>query len=167
MKILSLFLENPKEEYYGSEVSDKTGISVGAVNEHLKKLSAAGFLKVESKGRMTFYTLNKEDATVKHIKTARNLSKPLIEKLKGLGKKLDLEIYIYGSVARGEDKKDSDWDLLVIGDIDSAELQGEVDKLDEDIQINTSLFTRSEWNRMEKEDPAFYERVERDKIRLV
>jgi len=167
LKILSFFLERPKAEFYSREVSKKVGVSSGAANEKLKELYGAGFMNRRKEGRMYFYSLKKDDETVKQLKVARNLSKPLVKDLKKLGRELDLEVYLYGSVARGEDRKDSDWDVLFIGDASSAELQRKVDEIDSSVDISTSLFTRSEWNQTEEEDSAFYERVERDRIRLI
>lgn len=167
LKILSFFLERPKQEFYSSEVSEKVGVSSGAANEKLKELYSAGFLEKRKEGRMYFYSLKKDDEAVKQLKVARNLSKPLVEGLKKVGGELGLEVYLYGSVARGEDRQDSDWDVLFIGSASSADLQRKVDEIDSSLDISTSLFTRSEWNQTEEEDPAFYERVERDRIRLI
>ena len=167
MKLLTHFMENPTREFYGKEIAERTDVSVGAAHNHLKKLSHTGLLKTRKKGRMTFYKLKKENEIIKKLKTAYNLSKPLNKKLKEVGKKLDVEIYLYGSVARGEDTKGSDWDLLVIGDVNSSRLQGELDSIETDETLKPSLYSPEEWNRVEEEDPAFYERVEKDKIRLV
>ncbi|MFB6089321.1 MAG: nucleotidyltransferase domain-containing protein [Candidatus Aenigmatarchaeota archaeon] len=166
LKLLEFFFRNPTEDFYAKQVSDRTGMSVGAANEHLKKLLGSGLLNRKKEGRMSFYTLDRDNPIVKHLKIAHNLSKSVCEELRKIGRELDLEIYLYGSVARGEDKEGSDWDILVIGDVGSAKLQDKLEVIDI-IEINTSIFTRSEWNKMEEDDPAFYERVEHDKIRLI
>ncbi len=160
-------MENPTHEFYAKEISDKTGISTGATHDHLKKLSRNELLKTREKGRMTLYQLEKESEIVKHLKIAYNLSKTVVGKLKEVGKKLDVEIYLYGSVARGEDKEKSDWDLLIIGNVDSSKLEENIDSIETDENLKPTLYSRSEWNQMEKKDPAFFERVEKDRIRLV
>lgn len=167
LKILIYFMETPTEEFYGSEISKDTGISVGAVNKYLTKLCEEGFLKKKKKGRMIFYSLKRESKVIKHLKIAYNLSKEVVGTIKAIGERLNVEIFIYGSVARGEDKKSSDWDFLIIGDISSSKLQKELGDIETDINIKPSIYTRKEWIEMEEKDPAFYERVERDKIRLV
>lgn len=167
MKLLTYFMENPTQEFYGKEISDKTGISTGAAHAHLKKLSREGLLKARAEGRMTFYQLERESEVVKHLKIAYNLSKPVVDKLKEIGKKLSVEIYLYGSVARGEDRKESDWDLLVIGNVESSKLEKNFGSIKTDENLNHTFYSRSEWNGMEESDPAFFERVEKDKIRVV
>jgi predicted nucleotidyltransferase len=167
LKLLVHFMENPTCEFYGKKVADETGVSVGAAHSGLKKLSDRGILKERKEGRMTFYRLERESEEVKHLKIAYNLSKPVVKDLKKIGEKLDAEIYLYGSVARGEDKEDSDWDILVIGDLSRPELEDEIDSIETDENLKPALYSMGEWNSVEKEDPAFFERVERDKIRLI
>lgn len=167
LKLLTYFMENPTQEFYAKEVSDKTGISTGATHDHLKKLFREGFLRTRERGRMTLYQLERESEVVKHLKIAYNLSKTVVDKLKEIGKKLGVEIHLYGSAARGENKEESDWDLLIIGNVDSSKLERNLGSIEIDENLKFSLYSRSEWNQMEEKDPAFFERVEKDKIRLV
>jgi predicted nucleotidyltransferase len=167
LKLLTYFMENPTQEFYAKEVSDKTGISTGATHDNLKKLSREGFLRARKKGRMTLYQLEKESEVVKHLKIAYTLSKNVVDKLKEIGKKLDVEIYLYGSAARGENKEESDWDLLIIGNVDSSKLEKNLDSIKTDENLKPSLYTQNEWNQTEEKDPAFFERVEKDRIRLI
>ncbi|MEW6222409.1 MAG: nucleotidyltransferase domain-containing protein [Candidatus Hadarchaeota archaeon] len=73
------------------------------------------------------------------------------------------EIYLYGSAARGEGFEDSDLDILVVGR--ERDVISEIGKIDKRIKV--SFFTPLEWAKVAREDPAFYERVLQDKIRLV
>jgi len=168
MKLVVFFLENPTREFYESEVRKKTGLSLGAVNKYLKELASEKILLLNKRGKMNFYMLNKENTLVKHLKITHNLSLPIIKAMKRLGKKLDLKIYLYGSVSRGEDVEDSDWDFLILGNIKSQLLEREMKPIRKHFskKIKLSLFTKNEWLRMNKTDPAFYERVNKDKIEI-
>lgn len=167
MRLLTHFMENPSQEFYGKEIAESTDLSTGATHNHLKELTQSGLLSARKEGRMTFYRLERDSEIIKHLKIAYNLSKPLTDELGEIGRRLGVEIYLYGSVARGEDKEKSDWDLLVIGEIESSKLEKELDSTETDENIKATLYSHNEWNRMEEEDPAFFERVEKDKIRLV
>lgn len=169
MKLLLYFLDNPTSEFYERQVAERTGTSVGAVNKYLKALANDGFLELVEKGNMNFYSLKKENPVVKHLKMSYNLSKPVVSELKEASRKLDVEIYLYGSVARGEDVEGSDWDVLVIGKAKLSEIEGKFNKIRKkfDKEIKLMTFSKSEWTKMEKNDKAFYERVERDKIELI
>ena len=164
-RLLEFFLENPTGKFYESEAREKAGVSLGAANKHLKELASRGILLLERKGRMNFLQLNRENQLVKQLKIARSLSLPFINELREAGKRLGIKIYIYGSVARGEDVEDSDVDVLLIGNANRAAIEkiiSEIRKKTGKI-IKISLYTRREWAGMKRGDPAFYESVERDR----
>jgi predicted nucleotidyltransferase len=71
---------------------------------------------------------------------------------------------LYGSTARGENAEESDVDLLVVGKRD-AELER---KIVSNLKKAKIVFlTPMEYARLPRDDKAFYESVERDKIKLV
>ena len=163
--LLEFFLENPTGNFYESEARKRAGVSLGAANKYLKKLSRESILLRERKGRMNFYRLNRDLPLIKQLKITHSLSLPQISRLRDIGKKLGLGIYIYGSAARGEDAEDSDLDILLIGNAKLAEIEKSISEIRKKSKkrIKLSIFTRVEWARMKKADPAFYERVEKDK----
>jgi predicted nucleotidyltransferase len=169
LKILLLFFDNPTREFYEKQVADSTGLSTGAVNKYLKTIAKEGFLKLAKRGNMNFYLLERENAVVKHFKIAYSLSEPAVDSIKNFAKKFGVKTYVYGSVARGENTEESDWDILIIGEIKLNELDAELRAIRNqfDVQLKTIVFTQSEWTAMEKKDKAFYERVEKDKIELI
>ncbi len=113
---------------------------------------------------MCLYKLNTESPIVKQFKILLNITKifPLIAKVKGV------QIYLYGSMARGEDLEDSDIDLLIIGKT-SEDILTTIRKIESELgkRVKASFYSEVEWSKMARKDPAFYERVEKDKIRLV
>jgi len=64
--------------------------------------------------------------------------------------------------------EDSDIDLLVLGKR-SSEVIDALDKLGKKIdrKIKPTFYTELEWSQCARKDYAFYERVEKDKIRLI
>lgn len=169
LKLLLFFLENPSREFYEKQVKDKTGLSLGATNKYLIELANENLLLLERRGKMKFFKLNRESIVVRHLKITYSLSLPVINSLRELGKKLGVKLYLYGSIARGEDVEDSDWDVLVLGDAKHEDLEKEIlpirRKFEKKIKLVT--FKRNEWIKMAEKDPAFYERVEKDKIELI
>ena len=85
----------------------------------------------------------------------------------------DGQLWLYGSRARGDNRPDSDWDLLVLVDKKAQPMQdfehyaypfvemgwqiGE--------EISPMLYTLQEWD--ERHFTPFYKNVEHDKIQLV
>lgn len=168
LKLLAFFFGTSRE-FYETQVRERTGLSLGAVNKYLKLLAGEGFLLLEKRGKMNFFRLNRDSAVVKHLKIAYSLSAPAALRLKAVGRELGIETYLYGSVARGEDDENSDWDVLVIGSVGMNELEARVSPLRREFgkEIKITVFRRTEWLGLKEKDPAFYERLEKDRIRLV
>jgi predicted nucleotidyltransferase len=169
LKLLLFFFEHPTKEFYEKQVSTETKISLGAVNKYLRELANNGFLVLETKGKMKFFRLNRENMVVKQLKTAYSLSLPTTKLIADMGRKLGIKIYIYGSVARGEDVEDSDWDILAVGNVKLSDVEKEIRGIRENFnkKIKLMTFTSNEWIKMKEKDPAFYERVEKDRIELI
>lgn len=165
---LLIFFFGTSREFYEKQVRERTGLSLGAVNKHLKLLAGDGFLLLEKRGKMNFFRLNRDSAVVKHLKVAYSLSSPLAARLGVVGRELGAEFYLFGSVARGEDDESSDWDVLVIGSVGMNELEAGVSPVRREFgkEIKLTVLRRNEWLGLKEKDPAFYERLEKDRIRL-
>ncbi len=169
-KIMGFFFKRPAEEFYEKEVREAVGLSAGAANIHLKQLAKKSFILYRKAGRMNFYRLNYVDnSIVRQLKKAHTLSLRVFSKIKETFKDFGLEIYLYGSAARGEDTEKSDLDILVIGDIELSKLEKQFSSIrkNSEKEIKLTVFSRRDWIRIAKRDPAFYQRIEKDKIKIV
>ncbi len=83
------------------------------------------------------------------------------------------QVILFGSRARGEARKDSDWDILIVVDKDQL-VQADYDtvtypfvelgwKLNE--QINPIMYTQKEWES--SNITPFYDNIQREGIRLI
>ena len=81
-------------------------------------------------------------------------------------------VYLYGSRARGDNRKDSDWDLLILLDKETITLS-DIDEVAYPIRemgwalgadINPILYTKKEWK--ESSFTPFYKNVTEDSITL-
>ena len=107
-----------------------------------------------------------------HMTNDRNI----LMQIQTLGRKVLPEgssLLLYGSRARGDNREDSDFDLVVLLDKDRQQLQDFTDyaypfmEMGWEIgaEINPMLYTRNEWQ--ERHFTPFYQNVEHDKIVLV
>ncbi len=166
IKIISFFFKNPMEEFSQTNLITKVKLSKVTLIKQLKELVDAGILLIKRVGNVNLYRLNAENLFAKRLKVLFILSE--LEQLKELSNKYNVEIYLYGSCARGEDTKESDIDIMVIGTIDKPLFLNEIKNLSEKIgkEIKAQIFSKQEWSLMARKDPAFYERVEKDKVKL-
>ena len=99
-----------------------------------------------------------------------------IQRIRMMGKDIlpsGSHLWLYGSRARGDNRKDSDWDLIVLVDKEKQQLQ-DFDRYAYPFiemgwqtgeEINPMLYTNSEWQK--RSFTPFYRNVEHDKIVLV
>lgn len=83
------------------------------------------------------------------------------------------DVLLYGSVARGAQEEDSDYDVLVLTDRPlSKDLERTVERaildleLDQGIVVSTIYYTREEWNTPFVRVSPFHAEVERDAVLL-
>ena len=65
--------------------------------------------------------------------------------------------FIYGSFAKGEEKADSDVDLLIVGDVDMDRLDSNLGKLEKMLgrEINYVLYSKEEFKSKRKAKDGF------------
>lgn len=165
-ELLTIFMNFPTKEFSTKEVRKKTKMSKATLAKWLAYLVKNNFLQLKRVGATKLYKLERENVIVRYFKILINISK--LQILKKLADKYRCEVFLYGSSARGEDTEKSDFDLLIISDQYKQEIMNKVIKYEKklDRKLKTQTFTKEEWAGMGRKDPAFYERVEKDKIRI-
>jgi len=122
--LLGILYANPGEAYYLRRLAREAGTGVGAVQRELKRLSEAGIIRREVRDRQVYFRANPDcpvyaDLRSFIVKTAgvgdilRAALAPLAPRLRAA--------FVYGSVATGREKRGSDVDLMLVGDITFAE----------------------------------------------
>jgi predicted nucleotidyltransferase len=166
MNILTLFLRNPKVELSQKDIMKKTGAAKASLTKWLGFLVKENMLKMKAIGKNKLYHLNMENSVAKQMKILINLME--LYELKALSKKYRVDIYLYGSCARGEDYEDSDVDVLVIGRMPKEQIMKDIRKISEKTKrsIIPMILSPVDWSALSKKDPAFYERVEKDMVKI-
>ena len=85
----------------------------------------------------------------------------------------DSEVYLYGSQARGNAKKLSDWDLLILLNTPDITFEFETRFMDEfyDLELETGeiisplIYSKTEWNSNHSVTPLF-ENIKKEGVRL-
>lgn len=167
-KLLILFARNPEHKFTQAELRKGADLSKLTVIKWLQALEKLDFVKTERIGRNILYYVAADNPIIKQMKILSNVS-VLYPVAKELAKVLECEVYLFGSAARGEDTEKSDIDLLIIGDkVPQNAVMAIITPLEKDwgIKITFQIFTRLEWAQTARKDKAFYERVEKDRIKL-
>jgi predicted nucleotidyltransferase len=117
--ILALLYGHPDEEFYLRQVVRAVDGGVGAVQRELGRLTKAGILRRTVRGHQVYFRANADCPVFTELmsivaKTA-GAAEILRTALASLGRRIRVA-WVYGSVARLQQRANSDVDLLVVGD---------------------------------------------------
>lgn len=172
VEILSTFLMNPERELYVREVARLTGEDYKNVSMELRNLREIGLVSSRNEGNLKYFSLNKEFVIYEELKSIFMKTKGAVGILReAVSTKRDIDYaFIYGSFATGEERAESDIDLMVIGRISLEEvlalIRGPEEKLSR--EINVSLYDLQEIRKRVKDhDPFIMEVLGGSKIMLI
>lgn len=170
LALLHQFSRHPAAEISFTQVRKVTKLSPATVAKGVKMLEKNGLITHRPLGNMKLYRVEREHAFVKHLKILQTIIE--LMPLQDIAKRFGCSIYLFGSRARGENTEQSDTDLLIIAEDQEKEIQTALElarrKMDIPLPLfSIHLFTGLEWADMARKDPAFYERVEKDKVQIV
>ena len=119
-RVLRLLFGQPNRRFQSAELIRLAKGGIGAVHRQLARLSAAGLVTVTRSGNQKHYQANRESPvfTELHgliVKTV-GVTEPLRHALEVKADDIRAA-FVYGSVAKGNDKAGSDIDLMVVSDV--------------------------------------------------
>ncbi|MBN2464596.1 nucleotidyltransferase domain-containing protein [candidate division WOR-3 bacterium] len=123
--VLALLYGHADEEFYLREIIRAAGVGQGAMQRELETLVGAGLVLRRSHGRQVYFRANPESPVYKELRSlllkTAGVADVLREALASLSRRINVA-FVYGSVARGEERRASDVDLLVIGEASFAQV---------------------------------------------
>ena len=164
-QVLTLLFGNPDKSFYVKEIVRYAGVGVGSVQRELEKLSRVRLLTIEQIGNQKHYKANRKSPIFEELRG-------IVQKTFGLAdvlrKTLDefrdsVEIaFVYGSIAKGTDKANSDVDVMIISDqLSYSEMLAVVAPLEANIgrPVNPTIYTTKEFKDKIQSDNSFVTRV--------
>ncbi len=173
-KVLGLLFGQPDRQFYFNEMLRLTGSGKGALQRELARLESAGLVCVTQVGNQKRCQANRQAPIFEELRGIVLKTFGLASVLRGALSPLSDRIraaFVFGSVAKGADRADSDVDVLVISDALSygdvlAALEPAEAKLGR--KVNPAIYTAEEWRKRRNDGNAFVGRLqEGPKIWLV
>jgi predicted nucleotidyltransferase len=162
--ILSVLTSAGDEGLHLREVARRAELNSKTVMRELHALRDAGILVSRDVGRQVVYRLNPDCPIVDELRS-------IIRKTVGLAGVLQaalepfteriVQAYVYGSHARGEERVDSDVDLMMVGSVSLRELSSSLRDAGRSLRrtINPTLYTAEAYKKELKARDSFVSRV--------
>jgi len=148
--VLSLLYSHVDDAYYVRQIVRAAGVGLGAVQRELKQLSDAGIIRRMVRGHQVYYQANPQCPVFAELKNlvvkTVGVGAALQAALTPLGDRIDVA-FIYGSIARSEEHRDSDVDVLVVGKVTFAEIVSSLGEAQKAIgrEINPTVYPPAEF----------------------
>lgn len=170
-KLLSYFFTNPEKSLYVRELAVILNEDPGNLSRELRKLEEEGVFISSSRGRVKFYSLDKGYALFNELKK-------MIFKTDGVEGSLKQIVsgyagikcaFMYGSHAKGKEKKSSDIDIVIVGAYPRDDFTRKIRALELRLgrEINFNSYTNDEFNRERKKSGGFLNLVMKGRIVLL
>jgi len=166
-ELLALYFTNPNKKYYLRELERILNFSVGNIRRELIKLESTGLFLSENKGNLLYYYLNQSYPLFKELKSIIFKTSGVPRMLHNVLEEFDDidQAFIYGSFAKGEEREDSDIDLLIIGEVNEDKLIEEIGKLERKLQreINYAIYEKEDFKKKKEEGNSFILDISKEK----
>ncbi len=144
IKLLTLFLLNPDEEYFIRELTRRLDEQINSVRRELDNLKKMGLLKSKEKNRKKYYIVNKNFVVFHELKgiilKAMGDKDALIKKIAQMG---DIDVMVLSGLFV---EKESPLDLLLVGNVDRQHLEDYLNnQLETERPVRYSVLTRDDY----------------------
>lgn len=167
IKLLTIFLTNPDNEYFIRELTRKLDEQINSVRRELDNLKRLGLLKTKSKNRKKFYIVNKNFVVFHELKSiilkAANDKENVARKIMGFG---DVDVIILSGIFVD---KETPIDLLLAGtNIDRQRLEDYfTNELETSRPVRFSVMSREEFIYRCKCKDKFLSDIMDDKANII
>lgn len=170
--ILVLFFTNPQRKFYLQELKRMLGFSAGNIRRELLKLAADNLFITEKTGNLLYYVLNTKHPLFNEIKSIVSKTAGVEYSIKDELLKLNniKTAFIFGSFASKKEGKNSDIDLMIIGNPDITKLNNKILLLENKLnrEINHVIYSPEEFFQRKKENSQFVlDIIKKPKIMLI
>jgi predicted nucleotidyltransferase len=172
-EVLALLLLHPENSLHVREIARVTGTIPGTLLRELNRLADAGVLLRKSVGNQVHFQANLACPIYEELrgilKKTSGLADVLREALEPLADRI-AAAFVYGSVARGDERAGSDVDVMIVGDPKLAEVVRALAPAHETLrrEISPNVYRAAEFGAKLAEGEPFLQRVMQDrKIYLI
>ena len=152
--VIGILFSKPESPVHLRELARLAHVSAPMMSHELNTLVAAGIVTSRKDGNRLSFQANKSCPIFEELRGISRKTAGVVDVIRNALAGQDIDVtFIFGSVAKGKEGSESDIDLMVIGDIDSFELNGLIAPLEDELRrpIHLSHYGRDEWQTVCKD----------------
>lgn len=166
--VLALLLLHPEQSLHVREIARAMGKPPGTVLRELNALAAAGVLVRRRVGNQVHFQANAASPIFEDLRNILKKTVGVADVLREALAPLAGEIraaFVYGSIARGDEREGSDIDLMVVGEVRFADVVAALAPAQELLrrEVNPNVYPALEFGRKLAAGEPFLKRVLADR----
>ena len=170
--VLEATLSQPEKWWYLSELAAFLHTQPSSLQRELRSLEQSGILQQRKDGRRTYFKAETRSPIFRELRSIFEKTVGLIPTLSAALKPFENKItcaFVYGSVARREERATSDVDLMVIGSAGLADLAPALRKVEKRLgrEINVTNYSADEFRKKVAEGDHFLKTVLKGDLQFV
>jgi len=152
-RLLAALLLHPERSYSVAELRKIAGPGRGATSNIIDAMHNAGLVQEQRVGNQRRLSANVDHPIYPELRSicrkTFGVTEPVREALAAVPGEIDFA-FIFGSVATGKERPDSDIDLFVVGGFDYLGLTESVARLEKELgrEIHVNAYGRDEWRAL-------------------
>jgi predicted nucleotidyltransferase len=171
-EILAATLSQPEKWWYMSELARFLRTTPSSLQRDLKALVDGGILEQRREGTRTYFKADTRSPLFADLRGLVEKTVGVVPTLQQLLERFKPRVdvaFIYGSLARGEERSTSDVDLLVVGTVGLADLSQVLRKAETRLgrEVDLTTYSRSEFKEKVAGDDHFLSEVLRSRKQFV
>ena len=163
-KVLGLLLLHPGTHFHLREIARATHTQPGTVRRELSLLTRAGVLERDVQGNQVRFRANESYPIYEELRSILKKTTGVADQLRAALAPLADSIvaaFIYGSIASGRERPNSDIDLMIIGTVRFEDIIRLIHPLQQELrrEINPHVYTAAEFKRKARENSSYIDRI--------
>ena len=169
-ELLRILFDGRKQEHYLREIQKLSNVSIRSIQKEVAHLSRLDLLKSRKDGNRIYYSANTTHPLYPDLVSIVEKTVGIVGQLKERlsDKRIDTA-FIFGSMAKGTEKSESDIDLVVIGTLNMRALTKLLSGIQEKVgrEINPHIFSKDEICERIKKKDHFVSSIFKEEIKAI
>ncbi|RMI22769.1 nucleotidyltransferase domain-containing protein [Sinorhizobium meliloti] len=170
-KMLGALLLHPDRQYGSNELIAIGGPGYGAGKRILEQFERSAIVVKTARGNQRLYSVNSQHPIYPDLRSICFKTFGIAEVIAGVLSPFKDRIslaFVFGSIAQGTERADSDVDLMVVGNVDVFDLGHAIERIQKVLgrEVGLNLHTPEEWEALQN-DKVIGAILKKEKIMVI